>query len=584
MKRTWMFVAVYGASLGMATVEPAQAQTDQQATTKQQRSTATKKKKPSSPKPAAGHTGHPMPSASSDQQMSAHEGMNMPAGQHDMSQMPGRRMGGAQRSQPPAPAAAHNMPGMQMVQPAQQEQQQSMPAGHQTPGMQMGGNIEDVIKKSPSNFLPALGSGQVVDSQQVITLEDLEQRALRGNPTMRQAQAEIAAAHGRRVQAGLWPNPTIAYSGEEIRGGQFGAGQHGAFIEQRFVLGRKLALSRNVAGREVAIAEVEAEEQKLRVLTAVRVAYFEVLTSQEALNLARHNIELTKANLVSSQRFNNIGQTDRSEVLQADIEVQRQELAASIEETRLRRDWHMLAALIGEPTLPLTRLDGRLEQNLPSENGQQLLEALLSSSPAVKIADTNVSRSEAILARSRRESVPDLSVRAGLQQNNESLESANRKVGLQGFAEVGVQIPIFNRNQGNVSAARAELDRAKAEAERVRLVLRQRASAMVQTYNMSQQTVSRYQQQILPKARQLFDMQLKAWGQMTASYPQVLIAQQTLFSAQREYIQALQQLRTSSLALRGFLLTDGLEAPSRPGEVDMPVRELNVPGAGGTER
>jgi hypothetical protein len=64
---------------------------------------------------------------------------------------------------------------------------------------------------------------------------------------------------------------------------------------------------------------------------------------------------------------------------------------------------------------------------------------------------------------------------------------------------------------------------------------------------------------------------------MRASYTQVLISQQTLFSAQREYIQALRQLHRTSLALRGFLLTDGLEAPTRPGEVDLPVRELNLP-------
>ena len=541
------------------------AQTEHQAhTTPQQKGKAktTKKPKPqTSPAPMSGHEGMDMSGQQDSSQAPAQQPMTMPPG-HDMSKMPPSSTG-----------------------KQDQQQQSTMPPGHTMPGMQMGGNIEEVIKKSPSNFLPPLGGQQVADSAQAITLEDLEQRALKNNPTLRQAESEIRAARGRSVQAGLWPNPTIGYSGEEIRGGQLGGGQHGGFVEQRFVLGRKLALSRNVAEREVSLAQVEAEEQKLRVLTAVRVAYFQVLASQEALNLARHNIELTKANLVSSQRFNNIGQTDRSEVLQADIEVQRQELAAAIEETRLRRDWQMLASLIGEPTLPLSPLAGRLEQNLPSEAGERLLTELLSSSPAVKIADTNVSRSEALLARSRRESVPDLTVRAGLQQNNESLETVNRKIGLQGFAEVGVQIPIFNRNQGNVSAARAELDRAKAEAERIRLVLRQRASATVQSYAMSRQMVSRYQQQILPKAHQLFEMQLKAWGQMTASYPQVLIAQQTLFSAQREYIQALQQLQTSALALRGFLLTDGLEAPSRPGEVDMPVRELNLPNSGsGMER
>jgi cobalt-zinc-cadmium efflux system outer membrane protein len=484
--------------------------------------------------------------------------MNM--GQHDMAQMPGHQ---------------HNMRGMQKEQPGQQPM----------PGMQMEKeDIRQVIQKSPSNFLPPLGSAQVADSAEVLTLQDLEQRALKNNPTLRQAEAEIRSARGRTLQAGLWPNPLIGYSGEQIRGGSFGGGEQGGYIEQRFVLGGKVGLSRKVSQTEIGISQIEAEEQKLRVLTAVRIAYFQVLASEEALNLARHNTQLVRANFTTSQRFNNIGQTDRSEVLQSDIEIQRQELTAAIEETRLRRDWQALAVLIGEPTLPPSRLEGRLEENLPSQSGEQLLETLLTSSPAVRIADANVQRSAAIVARAGREYIPDLTVRAGVQQNNELLEGTNRKVGLQGFAGVGIQVPIFNRNQGNVSAARADQERAKAEAERVRLVLRERAAATVQNYAMSQQIVKTYQQQILPKAQQLFETQLKAWGRMSASYTQVLISQQTLFSAQREYIQALRQLHRSSLALQGFLLTDGLEAPARPTEVDLPVRELNLPNpAGGME-
>jgi hypothetical protein len=34
---------------------------------------------------------------------------------------------------------------------------------------------------------------------------------------------------------------------------------------------------------------------------------------------------------------------------------------------------------------------------------------------------------------------------------------------------------------------------------------------------------------------------------------------------------------TNGIALQGYLLSDGLEAPARPGEVDRPVRETNVP-------
>ncbi len=489
-----------------------------------------------------------------------------------MSNMPGMKTtSGQQSGSKPEQHDMSNMPGM------------NMPAEQQMPGMQMK-SIGELIRTSPSNFLPPLGAAQISDSGVTMTLQQLEQMAIEKNPTLRQAQAEIRSAQGRRVQAGFWPNPTVGYSGEEIRGGSLGGGQHGGFIEQRFLLGNKLGLARNVAKTEIDIARIEAEEQRVRVETGVRVGYFRVLSSQESLNLAQHNVELTRANLASSQRFNNIGQTDRSEVLQADIEMQREILQAQIEETRLRADWQALAALIGEPTMPLPRLESRLEQDLPNETADQLVSQLVQSSPASRIAQASIARSQALLASARRATFPDLTLRAGVQQNNERLESSNKKIGVQSFAEAGVQLPIFNRNQGNTAAAQADLERAQAEADRVRLILRERSASMAQSYAMSQRMVIAYREQILPKAQELFTMQLKAWGTMNASYMQVLLSQQMLFDAQREYIRALQQLRSSSLTLRGFLLSDGLEAPTRPGEVDVPVRELNLPNSGRMER
>jgi hypothetical protein len=43
------------------------------------------------------------------------------------------------------------------------------------------------------------------------------------------------------------------------------------------------------------------------------------------------------------------------------------------------------------------------------------------------------------------------------------------------------------------------------------------------------------------------------------------------------YITALENFATSSLSLQSYLLTDGLEAPSQPGGIDRPVREVNIP-------
>jgi outer membrane protein TolC len=51
---------------------------------------------------------------------------------------------------------------------------------------------------------------------------------------------------------------------------------------------------------------------------------------------------------------------------------------------------------------------------------------------------------------------------------------------------VGVRIPIFNRNQGNIATAEADAERAKREVERVKLVLGERSAGVVQNYTFSQ--------------------------------------------------------------------------------------------------
>src|SRR5262245_15642759 len=63
---------------------------------------------------------------------------------------------------------------------------------------------QDPKEKIPVTAVPAL------------TLENLEQMALKNNPTLAQAEAAIQAAEGRRRQAGLWPNPIVGYEGEGL--------------------------------------------------------------------------------------------------------------------------------------------------------------------------------------------------------------------------------------------------------------------------------------------------------------------------------------------------------------------------------
>ncbi len=428
-------------------------------------------------------------------------------------------------------------------------------------------------------FLLALpGRAQAPASEQkTITLEELQQMALQNNPTFAQADANIKSAEGRKKQSGLYPNPTVGYQGEQIRGGSFHGGEQGFFVQQDIVLGGKLGLNRQIFHQELKQAETEADEQKLRVVTNVRMSYIQALSAQQTLELRNNLSKLADDAVETSHQLANVGQADAPDVLESEVEAQQAQLAVIMAEQNQQRVWTALATVVGNPRLPLMRLEGKLE-DMPSVNPEELVEKIVNDSPAVKIAELGVKRAEASLVREKREPIPDLQLRGGMQQNGELLSAPNgRAVGLQGFADVGVRIPIFDRNQGNIATAKADAERARREVDRVKLVLRERAASVVQSYTFSQTAVDRYKNQMVPRAQKAYEMYTKKYKAMAAAYPQVLIAQRTLMQLEVSYVTALENFATSSLSLQSYLLTDGLEAPSQPGGMDKPVREVNIP-------
>ncbi len=424
---------------------------------------------------------------------------------------------------------------------------------------------------------PRMGRAQEHPGEKLFTLEEARRIAAESNPTLRQAEAEIRAAKARQQQARLYPNPTIAYTGDEIRGGSVGGGKQGLFAQQDIVTGGKIAKSSEVYAKEISLAEIEVEEQKLRVETAVKTAYMRVLAAQELLDVRQGLAQIAQDDADTRRRLFNTGQADETEVLDAEVDAQRARLAARMLQNTLREEWRSLAAVLGRPDLPLAIVSGDLEHNWPEVNEDQIMETIATQSPAVRTAETEMQRAEAEIARAKRESIPDLQVSGGLEYNNELLGSVPYARGWEGIAEVAVQVPLFNRNQGNVAAAGAERDFAQFEKQRVALMLRERASSVLDQYANDKLMAAEYRDAILPRARKAYTLMLEEYVQMLASYPRVIETQRKLFELQAEYIAALQGVWTTGIALRGFLLTDGLAVPARPGVIDRPIRENNVP-------
>ena len=447
-------------------------------------------------------------------------------------------------------------------------QEMKMPAQEQGHPMQM-----TVVRPE----YPRMSRAQENAKGALFTLEQAEKIAGEANPTLRQTEAEIRASKARLQQSGLYPNPTVAYTGDEIRGGSVGGGKQGFFVQQTMVTGGKLGLSREVFAKDVKLAEIEAEEQKMRVQSAVKMAFLRVLAAQELLDARRDMAAIAQDSTETQRRLMNTGQADETEVLEAEVEAQRMRIGARMQENTLREEWRSLAAVIGQPGLPLATVAGDLEKGWPEVNEEEAVEAIAKESPAVRIADVTEARAQNVFSRARREAIPDVQVRGGMEYNHELLGSVPFAKGWEGIAEVAVEIPLFNRNQGNVRAARADIERAVQEKKRISLTLRERAASAVDQYANARLMASEYREEMLPRAKKAYGLMAEKYGQMLASYPRVLDAQRKLYELQIEYIAALESVWTNGIALQGYLLTDGLEAPARPGEVDRPVRETNVP-------
>jgi cobalt-zinc-cadmium efflux system outer membrane protein len=424
---------------------------------------------------------------------------------------------------------------------------------------------------------PRMGRAQENAKSGLVTLEEVQKIASDSNPTLRQAEAEIRAAKARQQQAGLYPNPTVAYTADEIRGGPVGGGKQGFFVQQTVVTGGKLGLTREVFGKDIKLAAIEAEEQKIRVQTAVKMAFLRVLAAQELLEARRELAKIAQDASETQRRLMNTGQADESEVLEAEVEAQRMRMSARAQENTLREEWRSLAAVIGHPGMALATVAGDLEKDWPDLNEEQAVEAIAKESPAVRIAEAAGERAQSAFARAKREPFPDVQVRGGMEYNHELVGSTSFAKGWEGIAEVAVQIPLFNRNQGNVEAARADLDRAAQEKNRIALTLRERAASAVDQYANARLMAVEYRDEMLPRSKKAYGLMVDRYGQMLAAHPRVLDAQRKLYELQIEYVVALENVWTNGIALEGYLLTDGLEAPARPGEIDRPVRETNVP-------
>jgi cobalt-zinc-cadmium efflux system outer membrane protein len=254
------------------------------------------------------------------------------------------------------PATQHdmnNMPGMQM-EPAQPSQS---PDTHATMTLQEPENPE---RKTGSN-LPAPELLKDVAARPAMSLAEFETLADANNPTLKQANALVRRSQEQARQVGLYPNPTVGYQGEEIRGGSFGGGEQGGFVQQSIVLGGKLGLRRNVFEQQKRSDQIGVEEQTYRIHGDVQQAFYDALTAQATVQLRQRLLGIALDAVETVHQLANIGQADAPDILQTEVESEQAKVDYVTAQRQYLQAFHVLATFAGKGDLPVSPLQGELE-------------------------------------------------------------------------------------------------------------------------------------------------------------------------------------------------------------------------------
>jgi cobalt-zinc-cadmium efflux system outer membrane protein len=170
-----------------------------------------------------------------------------------------------------------------------------------------------------------------------------------------------------------------------------------------------------------------------------------------------------------------------------------------------------LAAVVGAPDLDLNHLQGDLEAELQRISWDEALGRLLSESPEVARTHAGVERARWALQRECAGRVPNIDTQVSVRYDT----STDHTMTDHTIADVsiGMPLPVFDRNQGNICRARAELMEAEQEIQRLELQLRSRLAAAFQRYENARQQVERYSQNVLPTAKESLDLIVAGYRQ-----------------------------------------------------------------------
>ena len=390
-----------------------------------------------------------------------------------------------------------------------------------------------------------------------LNLREAVRRGLRSSPELKAFGWSAEGALARVRQAALWPNPELELDRENFGGSGDFSGTGGAedtlALAQLLPLGGDLKHRRRLAEAEHDLAAWDYHAARLEVVLSTSRRYISALAASRRLDLAQRELAVArKLESITDKRieFGDASPVERARVavpvVEAELELIRAELAHTAARQRLALAW-------GERSLGDIRLTATLDTLAPLPEPAALVDTI-NNSPEVARWATEINAREAATKLVRAQAIPDPVLRVGIKRDQRTDDQ-----GL--IVGISLPLPIFDRNQGARSAARAAENAAEENRRAAELRIESAFSSAYFSLAVAHAESSALGRRALPAAHEAYAATLSAFSAGQLPFLDVLEASRTLLGLERRQVDALATYHNAQAELTALLGGDLPDAP-----------------------
>jgi cobalt-zinc-cadmium efflux system outer membrane protein len=388
-----------------------------------------------------------------------------------------------------------------------------------------------------------------------LTLEQAVAEALQRNPGLAVERSEVEIAKGVRRQAGIYPfNPELEADG--------GAGRATDRVDsdvRRGINARSVGFSQTIwlqGQRGIRVRGADAglvratrgvEDAERQVAAEVLKAYSDLLVSQERLGLAREILGVVRQVRAAAQQLFEADAVPQLDVFRADVEILKAENRAVTEERALATAGRELALLIGRVVAePLRAVAPSPALPPPAGDLETLRAQALAGRPDVgaALAAVEGAKAEVDLVRAER-FLPEVKIGVKYEEALEFDSTNNRR----GLLTLSVPLPLWNRRDGDLERARADVAKQQAQVELVRRRIDKEVSVARQQVDASRRILDRYLESILPQQERNFALLREAYAIGEVRITEVFVGQREFIETREAYLEAVSTLNTAMAEL-----------------------------------